>query len=201
MSQAAPDTGLIARNLAAGRVGPVDLAVGHGECLCVGGASGAGKSTLLRILADLVPHSGEVWLDGRAQAETPAPVWRRNLGYVAAESGWWAPRVRDHLPPEVAAAPLMDRLRLPAELLDASPDRLSTGERQRFALIRALLCAPEVLLLDEPSSALDSDAVGRVEALLADFLSRGGILVLVSHDDAQIRRMASHVLVLGGVPA
>ena len=179
----------------------MDLAVGHGECLCVGGASGAGKSTLLRILADLVPHSGEVWLDGRAQAETPAPVWRRNLGYVAAESGWWAPRVRDHLPPEVAAAPLMDRLRLPAELLDASPDRLSTGERQRFALIRALLCAPEVLLLDEPSSALDSDAVGRVEALLADFLSRGGILVLVSHDDAQIRRMASHVLVLGGVPA
>lgn len=186
--------GLVARKIGCGSVGPVDMSVGPGECLCVAGQSGTGKSTLLRILADLVPHTGEVWLDGRAQAEVSAPLWRRNMVYVASDSGWWLPRVRDHFHGD--ATPLMDRLRLPVVLLDAAPERLSTGERQRLALIRALMGHPAVLLLDEPSAALDPDAVSRVEMLLTDFLSGGGILVLVSHDEAQVRRMATQTLTL-----
>lgn len=196
----APDSrGLVAHQVGSGLVGPVDLSVGHGECLCVAGQSGAGKSTLLRILADLVPHAGEVWLDGRAQSAVPAPLWRRNVTYVAPDSGWWLPRVRDHFQGD--AIPLMDRLRLPADLLEAAPDQLSTGERQRFALIRALSGNPAALLLDEPSAALDSDAVLRVEELMTEFLSAGGILVMVSHDAAQVGRMASDILTLEKVTA
>ncbi|MCJ1902136.1 MULTISPECIES: ABC transporter ATP-binding protein [Paracoccus] len=191
--------GLIARKVGSGSVGPLDLSIGHGACLCVAGRSGAGKSTLLRILADLVPHTGEVWLDGQAQSDMAAPLWRRSVTYVAPDSAWWAPRVRDHFQGD--ATHFSDRLRLPRDLLDAAPDRLSTGERQRLALIRALLGKPAVLLLDEPSAALDSDAVLRVENLLGEFLSEGGILVLVSHDDAQIQRMATDTLVLERVPA
>lgn len=195
-----PDVrGLVARKVGSGSVGPVDLSVGRGECLCVAGQSGTGKSTLLRILADLVPHAGEVWLDGRAQGDMAAPLWRRRAIYVAPDSGWWLPRVRDHFRTE--AAPFMDRLRLPVEFLDADPERLSTGERQRLALIRALSADPAVLLLDEPSAALDSDAVSRVEDLMNEFLSGGGILVLVSHDEAQIGRMATDVLTLEKVTA
>lgn len=186
--------GLVARNLGAGAVGPLNLAVGHGECLGVAGQSGTGKSTLLRILADLVPHSGEVWLDGRPQSGMAAPLWRQSVTYVAPDSAWWAPRVRDHFDQD--PAPLLDRLRLSCDLLESSPDRLSTGERQRLALIRALLVRPAVLLLDEPTAALDPDAVSRVETLLQEHLSGGTILVLVSHDDAQIRRLATHRLTL-----
>lgn len=196
MKQALPHEGrgLVAHDLAAGAVGPLNLAVGHGECLGVAGQSGTGKSTLLRILADLVPHTGEVWLDGRAQSGMAGPLWRKSVTYVAPDSAWWAPRVRDHFDHD--AGKLMDRLRLPRDLLETSPDRLSTGERQRLALIRALLVRPAVLLLDEPTAALDPDAVLRVEALLQEFLSGGKILVLVSHDDAQIRRLATHGLTL-----
>jgi ABC-type phosphate transport system ATPase subunit len=76
------------------------------------------------------------------------------------------------------------------KLLDTEIERLSTGERQRLALVRSLARRPRVLLLDEPTAALDPDAVARVEALLRDFLARGLAILIVTHSAEQARRLA-----------
>lgn len=191
------EAGLVARGIACAQVGPVDLAVAPGACLAVTGPSGAGKSLVLRMLADLDPHRGTVWLNGTAQADMPAPQWRRAVTYVAAETAWWADTVAAHLPAGDPGA-VMAALRLAPELLAAAPARLSTGERQRFGLVRALLGKPAALLLDEPTSALDPDAVARVEQVLAQWRAGGGCLVLTSHDAAQVDRMAGARLALPG---
>lgn len=191
--------GLRAEGIAAGAIGPLDLSVGGGEGLALTGPSGTGKSTVLRMLADLIPHRGEVWLHEQAQSQTPATEWRRLVGYVPAESAWWANRVRDHFPGAANGAD-MERLDLNPKLLDTAPDDLSTGERQRFALLRALAREPKVLLLDEPTSALDPENTARVELLVSDWRDRGGILVLVSHDGGQVERLAAHRLPLRAMP-
>ncbi len=193
------ERGLAARGLGAG--GAVALAVGHGECLAVTGASGTGKSLLLRMLADLVPHAGEVWLDGAAQRAMPAPEWRRRVSYVATDAAWWGSRVAEHFAPGSDPLPMLSRLRLPEGITGTAPERLSTGERQRLSLARAMARGPGVLLLDEPTSALDPEATARVEAVLAEWRDAGGILVVTSHDAAQVARLATRRLALGGAPA
>src|SRR5215467_12741386 len=67
-----------------------------GECVALQGASGVGKSLLLRAIADLDPNEGFVELHGMPRETTPAPVWRKHVTYVAAESGWWADTVQEH---------------------------------------------------------------------------------------------------------
>jgi ABC-type lipoprotein export system ATPase subunit len=110
---------------------------------------------------------------------------------VAAEAGWWADRVAEHFAPSQlnAARTLAEGLGLKAELFEGLVSRLSTGEKQRLALIRALVLEPPVLLLDEPTSSLDRDSILRTEAVLRARLEAGLILVLVTHDPAQAQRL------------
>ncbi len=177
-------------------VGPIELAVAAGECVCLRGASGSGKTLLLRAIADLDPHQGEAWLDDAACSEMPAPVWRRKVMLVTAESHWWAERVGTHFPTDYDP----DRLRE----LDLTPDalhwevtRCSTGERQRLALLRALAFQPQALLLDEPTGNLDTDTTAAVERLLNDYRTRNEAPMLwVSHDTSQIQRVADRGFVL-----
>ena len=171
--------------------GPFDLTVDQGECIAIAGPSGSGKSLLLRMIADLDPSNGKVWLDGRPRAEVPAPVWRRQVLYNAAETGWWSETVADHFPGQATgfARAFAPRLGLASDLLDGPVLRLSTGERQRLALIRALACAPKVLLADEPTGALDQDAVALVEAVLRERLADGVAIVLVTHSPEQAARL------------
>lgn len=175
---------------------PVDLEIAAGECVSVTGASGSGKSLLLRAIADLDPNDGEIVLNGDARASMPGPLWRRRVAYLAAESGWWAETVGEHFSDREAAATLLERLGLPASVLDWEVARLSTGERQRIAFARTLLREPEVLLLDEPTSALDAQAVKRVEALLRERLEAGVAVLIATHDPAQARRVAKRRLAI-----
>ncbi|WP_139826244.1 ABC transporter ATP-binding protein [Derxia lacustris] len=175
-------------------VGPIDLVVHAGECVALAGPSGAGKSLLLRMIADLDPHTGDMALDGRACSAMPATEWRARVRYVAAESGWWRDSVAEHFAPDADFATLLPALALPPEAAQWPVARLSTGERQRLALLRALGPGVRVLLLDEPTSALDADNVARVEALLRAQCAAGVALLLVSHDDAQAARLASRRL-------
>ncbi|HEY8048053.1 MAG TPA: ABC transporter ATP-binding protein [Ramlibacter sp.] len=172
-------------------VGPLALRVAPGECVSVQGRSGAGKTVLLRAVADLDPHDGDCALDGAACSSMPAPQWRRRVTYVPADSGWWSDRIADHFAHANEARAMFPRVGLPQEAFDWPVARLSTGERQRAALLRAFTPANRVLLLDEPTSGLDRDTRQQVEVLLRERMAAGCSIVLVTHDADQARRLAT----------
>jgi putative ABC transport system ATP-binding protein len=185
------ETALLVKDLRSAFAGPFELNLGTGACAAITGPSGSGKSLFLRMIADLDPNEGKVWLNGRERASMPAPQWRKQATYLSAESGWWADRMIEHFDvnrrSEVAA--LAARLGLRADLLDAPIAQLSTGEKQRFSLVRALLPSPPVLLLDEPTGPLDEDSVVAVEALLQERMATGTSVLLVTHDPNQAERL------------
>jgi molybdate transport system ATP-binding protein len=185
------------------------IAVAPGECLAVAGPSGAGKTSLLRVAAGLlrpehglVEAGGETWLDTRRGVDLPPE--RRRCGYLFQEyalfphlSAWQnvAYPLRGSDRRERAAA-LLDRFGM-SGLADARPRTLSGGERQRVALARALAREPDVLLLDEPLSALDArtraSAVRELGALLRD---ADVPAVLVTHDFAEAAALGDRVAIV-----
>jgi molybdate transport system ATP-binding protein len=195
------------------RLGALDLdltvEVAPGECLAVAGPSGAGKTSLLRVAAGLlrpdhglVEASGETWLDTRRGLDLPPE--RRRCGYLFQEyalfphlSAWqnvaYPLRGPDR---RRRAAALLDRFGMSA-LADSRPSTLSGGERQRVALARALAREPDVLLLDEPLSALDArtraGAVRELGALLRD---ADVPAVLVTHDFAEAAALGDRVAIV-----
>lgn len=181
---------LTVRGLARLALGPADVDLDAGQCIAVTGPSGSGKTLLLRAIADLDPAEGEVLLDGVSRNAMPAPDWRAKVTYVPAEAGWWEETVKPHFPRWQDARPLIERFQLPASCGDWPIARLSTGERQRLALARALVQSPRVLLLDEPTSGLDPDATVAVEAELRARLAAGVGILMVTHDAAQADRLA-----------
>jgi len=175
---------------------PATFSLDAGECLAVRGPSGAGKSLLLRAIADLDPNEGQVSLGGQARESMTAPQWRRQVGYLPAEPGWWADSIGEHFSDWSAALPILDALGLPDAARDWPVSRASTGERLRLALVRALAVGPRVLLLDEPTAALDAASVAAVEALIAARVAQGLAVLWVTHDAAQAKRVAHRCLVV-----
>jgi len=185
------EAALLVKELRSRFAGPFELNLGTGTCAVITGASGSGKSLFLRMIADLDPNEGRIWLNGRERASVPAPEWRKQAAYVSAESGWWADIVIEHFAVSKRSEVtfLAARLGLRADLLDAPIAQLSTGEKQRFSLVRALLPGPPVLLLDEPTGPLDEESVARVEALLRERMATGTSVLLVTHDPNQAQRL------------
>ncbi|MFJ3460133.1 ATP-binding cassette domain-containing protein [Achromobacter spanius] len=178
------------RGLYSERMAPVSLDLAAGECAAVVGASGSGKSLLLRQIADLDPGHGEAELDGRRRSAMRGFEWRRLVVYCQAEAGWWDDHVSAHFADRAGAIAIMWRLGLAESKLDALVHELSTGERQRMGLVRALLQNPRVLLLDEPTAALDQGATALVEAELSRVLAAGAGILLVTHSAEQAERLA-----------
>lgn len=186
------------KNLQTETLRGISLTLQAGEIVCVSGASGSGKSLFLRALADLDPHQGEVWLDETEQQSQPANQWRQQVRMVPAESQWWLDQVDEHFPDHYSAAEL-PALGLPEAALNWQVSRLSSGEKQRLALLRALAWPPRVLLLDEPTANLDSDTAARVEAWLVQRIRKQAWPALwVSHDPLQIKRVADRQFVIQG---
>ena len=153
---------------------------------------------VISAVSDLDPNDGAVSLDGVACVAMPAPDWRRRVAYLPAEPGWWAETVGAHFADWPAAEPLVEALGLPAASRDWPVARLSTGERQRLALVRALVQRPRVLLLDEPTAGLDETARDAVERLIAERLAEGAAALWVTHDAEQARRLARRCLRVEG---
>lgn len=165
-----------------------------GECVTLLGPSGSGKTLLLRALADLDPNSGTVRLNGRPRESMPAPQWRRAVTYVAAKPGWWTESVSGHFADWEPALDLAGRFGLSQDCAAWPVERLSSGEAQRLALIRALVQSPEVLLLDEPTAALDAETCEAVEAAIQERQKAGTSVLWVTHDRAQAQRVSSRSL-------
>lgn len=187
--------------LKAGRLPPLSFEVADGECLAIEGPSGAGKTVLLRAIADLDPAAGHVFLDGGERREISATAWRKLVRYCSAEPSWWTPTARGSFPAVTLEFKdttgrgsrldrLMRSLDLNPALLDQPIATLSTGERQRLALVRSLCDEPKAILLDEPTGSLDPVSAGLVEEMIRFLLLSGRNVILVSHDPRQIERLA-----------
>ena len=186
--------------LKAGFLPALSFEVAAGECMSVEGPSGSGKTRLLRAIADLDPATGHVFLEGGERREVPAPLWRKQVRYCAAETAWWTPTARGAMPVILptdrgtSGRPrperLLSQLGLQPAALDQPIATLSTGERQRLALVRALIDDPKVVLLDEPTGSLDPQSAGLVEEMIRFLLLSGKSIILVSHDPRQIERLA-----------
>lgn len=188
----------------------VTLRAAAGDRVALVGPSGCGKSTLLRTLAALRgAAAGAVTLDGEGADRLGAPRWRSRVMYVHQTPRLPGDTVRDALAApfafavrsgaaafrEAAAVDALRALGLGADVLDRSPASLSVGERQRVALARGLLLAPDVLLLDEPTAALDEANVASAEAAIRAF---PGAVLFVTHDRGQAARLGTRTVDLGG---
>jgi oligopeptide/dipeptide ABC transporter ATP-binding protein len=195
----------------------IDLALARGETLAIVGESGCGKSTLGRLLLRLEEaDSGRILLDGtdmRGLRGDALRAMRRRVQVVFQDPyGSLNPRERirdalvrpmllhrlcDRAEAHRRAAALMERVGLSAAQLDRLPHQFSGGQRQRIAIARALSVGPELIICDEPVSALDVSVQAQVVNLLQDLQRDTGVaLVFISHDLAVVRHLAHHVAVM-----
>ena len=171
--------------------GPVDLEIENGACIGVYGDSGSGKSLLLRTVADLDEHNGDVLLDNENCQDIAAPDWRRQVALLPAESQWWFDTVGEHFIGEDCD---LASLGFKDEAMHWQVSRLSTGEKQRLALLRLLQNKPRVLLLDEPTANLDQQNARLFEQQIAKYLQQhNACAIWVSHDIQQLERVADDV--------
>ncbi len=191
----------------------VSLRIGGGDAVGIIGPSGSGKSTLLRVLIGLLrPDAGRVALDGAAidyRSKPAVRALRDRLAIVfqqynlfpnmtALENVMVAPvriKRRDRREVREEATALLARVGLGARL-HAYPDQMSGGQQQRVAIARALALHPEILLLDEVTSALDPELVGDVLDVIRSLVADGMTMLIVSHEMSFIRDVASRVVMM-----
>jgi polar amino acid transport system ATP-binding protein len=190
----------------------VDLELATHEVVALIGASGSGKSTLLRCLNLLEPiDDGQIFLDdedisdprvdaNRVRARFGAVFQSYNLfpHLTVLDNVTLASRVVHRLPrrqAETRALELLGRIGL-ADLAREHPDRLSGGQQQRAAIVRAIATDPEVLFLDEITSALDPELVGEVLELVRQLAADGATILMATHEMAFARDVAHRVVFL-----
>jgi energy-coupling factor transporter ATP-binding protein EcfA2 len=185
----------------------VTLAVAHGERVALLGLNGSGKTTLLLAVVGLVPFTGRITVGGQPVEKRTLEEVRRRVGFLFSvpDDQVLFPRVLDDVafglrgrgvPREQSAARAMAALTDmgAAHLAEASPHRLSLGQRKRVALAGTLVTDPVLLLLDEPSGGLDPRGCRELERALEAF--PGGVL-MATHDFAFAERTCARVVVLG----
>jgi putative ABC transport system ATP-binding protein len=167
------------------------------------GASGSGKSTLLRCAVRLEePERGEILVDGERIRSVDPRALRRRLAFVFQRPTLFPGTVLENLRladdtlDRAGADELLEAVGLDAAMTARVADTLSGGEAQRVCLARALATRPRALLADEPTSALDRDAADEVEAQILRLAASGMPVVWVTHDPAQVARLADHLVVL-----
>jgi NitT/TauT family transport system ATP-binding protein len=191
-------------------LGPLDLAIRHGEFVSLVGPSGCGKSTALRLIAGLsAPTSGRIEVARRAGAERPGHA----IGFVFQEPTlmpWTSVRENVRLPLKLAHAPqaeadarIDDALKSVglAEFAEAYPRQLSGGMKMRVSLARALVTDPDILLMDEPFAALDEITRFRLNNdLLTLWRTLRKTVIFVTHSVFESVYLSQRVLVMTARP-
>jgi len=191
---------LAIESLSTHHIGPISFTVDEGQCAAILGQSGSGKTLMLRAIADLDPHKGEVFLDGKPSDRFQPPQWHKEVGLLCAKPLWWHDTVGEHF--TLADNPQMEhcliqwltQLNLVNDIMSWPIQRLSTGEQQRLALLRLLMNQPKVLLLDEPSASLDEKNTKSVEVLIKQYQQeRHTAIVWITYDIKQAQCVADHI--------
>jgi len=185
----------------------VSLTLAHGEFVAVLGPSGCGKTTLLRVVAGFAEHSGTVRIDGKACENVPPH--KRNIGIVFQDYALFPHRtvaenigfgLRLRRMPRLEVTQKVDHLLSLLQLRGLEsryPSELSGGQRQRVAIARALAVDPQVLLLDEPLSALDKKLREEMQVELRQLQQRVGITTMfVTHDQEEALALADKIVVM-----
>ncbi len=176
------------------------------QCYAIQGESGSGKTTLLKAFNNLLPiDRGTISLSGTDITELPPARLRRRIALQFQKPAFVGPTVRDNL--SFAAhlsgrdgldfARQLEQVQLDPGLIDRSVTSLSAGQQQRVCLARTLITQPEVLLLDEPTAALDDDTAIKVLDLVADISRDEGLLtIMVTHRRSHAQRLGQTILEL-----
>lgn len=190
----------------------IDLTVGEHEVVALIGASGSGKSTLLRTinLSERV-DDGQIWLRGDdiSEPRVNADSVRARIGIVFQHYNLFPHMTvldnvtlaarhvhkKSRAEAEERGLALLDRIGL-SELAREYPDRLSGGQQQRAAIVRAISTSPDLLLLDEITSALDPQLVAEVLDLVRDLKGEGTTIIMATHEMAFARDVADRVVFL-----
>lgn len=173
-----------------------DLSLEGGEVFGVRGTSGSGKSLLLKAVADMIESAGQVFLDGVSRDEQSASNWRKQVMLIPSETHWWYETVGEHF---VVTEDEVDwyAYGLEKEAFNWPASQLSSGEKQRLGLARALSRKPGILLLDEPTANLDEENTTRLERIILEYLKENdSAAIWVSHSQEQLERVATRWAVM-----
>lgn len=188
--------------------GPVSFVVEPGECVLISGPSGSGKSTFARCLTGLIPHlyrgnfQGAVWLDGMRTDQTPLWALMEKVGFVFQNPAlqMLAPTVEEEILfglenlglPRPVMRERVEEVLAPFGLLHfrhRSPQTLSGGEQQKLALAAVMARKPEILVLDEPLSMLDTTSAVDLVAHLSGWINHGTTTVICEHRQAYLQEL------------
>ena len=190
----------------------ISLNINRGDVVCLIGPSGSGKSTFLRCLNRLEEaSSGEILFEGTdiCKQDVNIDLHRRKMGMVFQQFNLFphmtvlqnltiAPMKLQDVDREEAEAyamSLLEKVGL-ADRADEFPAKLSGGQQQRVAIVRALCMKPDVMLFDEPPSALDPEMVGEVLSVMKDLAEQKMTMVVVTHEMGFAREVANRVVFL-----
>lgn len=189
------------------RISTVSFSVAKGQLVTIIGPSGAGKSSMLKLMNRLEdPDEGMIYYKGKELTDYPIKELRKKVGMAFQTAALFEGTVEDNLSygPKLHGIEwskkwgqeLLDAVQLPKDFIHKPVEELSGGEQQRVALARTLANEPEVLLLDEVTSALDLRNVDLVEDLIRRLQQQGKTILMVTHDVEQAERLGDITLFL-----
>ncbi|KAL1110071.1 hypothetical protein AAG570_014051 [Ranatra chinensis] len=191
----------------------VNLHIEKGELVSIIGASGCGKTTMLRMINRLLePTGGKILIKGEEISRTDKIELRRNIGYVIQQTGLFPhmtvqenieiiPKLQKVGEKELAdkTCALMEMIGLSSELLSRYPSELSGGQQQRVGVARAFAIDPEIILMDEPFSALDPITRGSLQDELVNLYAKyGKTVVFVTHDMDEAIKISDRICIMSG---
>lgn len=185
----------------------INLKVEHGDFISIVGPSGGGKSTLLKLVSNLInPSKGSISFKNKNIMQYSPIEIRQQCAYCYQLPYLFGNTVLENLafPYEIRGKKidfnkineLLSLFKMDKDYIDKNVDKLSGGEKQRLALIRTLIFKPEILLLDEITSALDTDNTLIVENVIKDLHQKGITILWVTHNLDQSRKYANKLLTI-----